>query len=92
MTAGTAIRESLSIIQAEGGLLAGVLLILDRQERMVEFDHSMIAQVKKEFGVPVISIITLTDIVQYFTGKLPEENIKKIQDYISLYKAKPIAE
>ncbi|KAK7202950.1 orotate phosphoribosyltransferase [Myxozyma melibiosi] len=92
ITAGTAIRESLSIIEVEQGILAGVVIILDRQERMVDFEHSMIDQVKKDFGVPIISLFTLNDIVQYFTGKLPDEDIKKIQDYIALYKAKPIAQ
>ncbi|KAK9463710.1 phosphoribosyltransferase-like protein [Lipomyces oligophaga] len=92
MTAGTAIRESLGIIKAEGGTLAGVLLILDRQERMVEFEHSMIAQVRKEYGVPVLSIITFADIITYFTGKLPAEDIKKMEDYRNKYSPKPIAE
>ncbi|KAK9363054.1 phosphoribosyltransferase-like protein [Lipomyces starkeyi] len=92
MTAGTAIRESMSLINAEGGILAGVALILDRQERMVDYEHSMIAQVKKDYGVPIYSIITLDDIVQFAKGKLPEEDIKKIEDYREKYKAHPIAE
>ncbi|KAK9447117.1 phosphoribosyltransferase-like protein [Limtongia smithiae] len=92
MTAGTAIRESLAIIKAEQAHLAGVALILDRQERMVEFEHSMISQVKKEFGVPIWSIITLDDIVQFAKGKLPEEDIERIENYRAMYKAKPIAE
>lgn len=33
ITAGTAIRESMEIIQANGATLAGVLISLDRQER-----------------------------------------------------------
>ncbi|KAK9322478.1 phosphoribosyltransferase-like protein [Lipomyces orientalis] len=92
MTAGTAIRESMAIINAEGGILAGVALILDRQERMVDYEHSMIAQVRRDYNVPIHSIITLDDIVQFAKGNLPEEDIKKIEDYRSKYKAKPLAE
>ncbi|KAK9466342.1 phosphoribosyltransferase-like protein [Lipomyces arxii] len=92
MTAGTAIRESMQILTAEQGTFAGVLLILDRQERMVDYEHSMIDQVKKEYGVPVVSIITLDDIVQFAKGKLPESDIQKIEDYRSQFSAKPIAE
>ncbi|KAK9384732.1 phosphoribosyltransferase-like protein [Lipomyces mesembrius] len=92
MTAGTAIRESMVLINAEDGILAGVVLILDRQERMVDYAHSMIAQVKRDYGVPIYSIITLDDIVQFAKGKLPEKDIKKIEDYREKYKANPIAE
>ncbi|KAK9495873.1 phosphoribosyltransferase-like protein [Lipomyces doorenjongii] len=92
MTAGTAIRESMALINAESGILAGVVLILDRQERMVDYEHSMIAQVKRDYGVPIYSIITLDDIVQFAKGKLPEEDIKKIEDYREKYKANPIAD
>ncbi|KAK9476132.1 phosphoribosyltransferase-like protein [Lipomyces japonicus] len=92
MTAGTAIKESIAIIKAEGGILAGVALILDRQERMVDHDYSMIALVKKDYGVPVHSIITLDNIASFARGRLPEEDIKKIEDYRAQYYAKPIEE
>ncbi|KAK9457592.1 phosphoribosyltransferase-like protein [Dipodascopsis uninucleata] len=92
MTAGTAIRESLTIIDAEGGKLGGVILILDRQERMVEYPHSMISQVQKEFGVPVKSIFTLEHILQFARGKLPASQVKIIEEYIAKYKALPYAE
>ncbi|KAK9240570.1 phosphoribosyltransferase-like protein [Lipomyces kononenkoae] len=91
MTAGTAIRESMAIINAEGGVLGGVVLILDRQERMVDYEHSMISQIKKDYGVPIYSIITLDNILQFAKGKLPEQDIEKIEDYIAKYKASPIS-
>ncbi|KAI8925358.1 phosphoribosyltransferase-like protein [Entophlyctis helioformis] len=65
ITAGTAIRESVAIIQAEGAKLKGVLIALDRQEKGAGTDRSAIQQVEDEFGVPVVCIVKLTDVIEY---------------------------
>ncbi|KND04857.1 orotate phosphoribosyltransferase [Spizellomyces punctatus DAOM BR117] len=65
ITAGTAIRESFTIIKGEGANLSGVLIALDRQEKGTGTDLSAIQQVEKEYGVPVVSIVSLAQVVEY---------------------------
>ncbi|KAL2917861.1 orotate phosphoribosyltransferase [Polyrhizophydium stewartii] len=65
ITAGTAIRESVQIIKAENATLKGVLISLDRQEKGTGTDKSAIQQVEDEYGVPVLSIVKLADVLEY---------------------------
>ncbi|ASA55929.1 orotate phosphoribosyltransferase [Vibrio gazogenes] len=64
ITAGTAIRESMAIIQANGAALAGVLVAIDRQEKG-SGELSAIQEVERDFGCAVISIVGLTDLITY---------------------------
>jgi len=64
MTAGTAVRESLALIRAQGATPAGVLIALDRQERG-QGALSAAQEVTAEFGVPVIAITSLGDVLAY---------------------------
>lgn len=85
ITAGTAIRESMDIIDAEGAQPAGVVIALDRQERG-KGELSAIQEVEQNFGIPVVSIIKLENLIAYLeqqTGK--EELLGKVQAYRSEY-------
>ncbi|ASP47616.1 orotate phosphoribosyltransferase [Cognaticolwellia beringensis] len=64
ITAGTAIRESMEIIQAHGAELSGVLIALDRQEKG-QAELSAIQEVERDFNTKVISIVTLADLISY---------------------------
>ena len=64
ITAGTAIREVMEIIQTAGAQLGAVVVGLDRQERG-QGQLSAIQEIEKEYGVPVISLIKLDDVIQY---------------------------
>lgn len=81
ITAGTAIRESMQIIQAQGATLAGVLIALDRQERG-QGELSAIQEVERDFGTKVVSIIGLNDLINYLQGK-PElaEHLAAVSAY-----------
>ena len=68
ITAGTAIRESMEIIQANGADLAGVLVAIDRQEKG-KGELSAIQEVERDFGCAIISIVSLTDLVTYLEEK-----------------------
>ncbi|MBJ7223390.1 MULTISPECIES: orotate phosphoribosyltransferase [unclassified Brenneria] len=68
ITAGTAIRESMSIIAAHGATLAGVTIALDRQERG-RADISAIQEVERDYQCRVISIITLQELITYLAEK-----------------------
>lgn len=64
ITAGTAIRESMQIIQQNGADLAGVLVAIDRQEKG-RGELSAIQEVERDFACRVISIVSLNDLVTF---------------------------
>ncbi len=70
ITAGTAIRESLQIIDAAGASAAGVVIALDRQERG-QGDRSAIQEVEQDLGLKVASIVTLAEL-QEFLAERPD--------------------
>jgi orotate phosphoribosyltransferase len=65
ITAGTAIRESIDIIRGAAATPAGVLLALDRQERAPDSDYSAVQEVGRQYGIPVVSVINLTDLIHH---------------------------
>ncbi len=70
ITAGTAIRESMEIIHAQGAEPAGVVIALDRQERG-RGELSAIQEVERDYGIPVVAIARLENLVE-FLEKRPE--------------------
>ncbi|UCX06259.1 orotate phosphoribosyltransferase [Shewanella glacialimarina] len=68
ITAGTAIRESMEIINAHNAQLAGVLIALDRQEKG-KGELSAIQEVERDFGCEIVSIIKLADLINYLSEK-----------------------
>jgi orotate phosphoribosyltransferase len=68
ITAGTAIRESMQLIEANDAQLAGVLIALDRQEKG-QGELSAIQEVERDFNTQVVSIISLADLVDYLSDK-----------------------
>ncbi|MBE1162959.1 orotate phosphoribosyltransferase [Dyella acidiphila] len=70
MTAGTAVRESLALISAQGATPAGVLIALDRQERG-QGDLSAAQEVQRDYGIPVVAITGFSDVLTY-AGERPD--------------------
>ncbi|HDY7458320.1 TPA: orotate phosphoribosyltransferase [Vibrio vulnificus] len=68
ITAGTAIRESMEIIQVNGADLAGVLVAIDRQEKG-KGELSAIQEVERDFACAVISIVSLSDLITFLEEK-----------------------
>ena len=68
ITAGTAIRESMTLIEQQQASLSGVLIALDRQERG-KGELSAIQEVERDFNTQVISIVSLADVVSYLGEK-----------------------
>jgi orotate phosphoribosyltransferase len=62
ISAGTATRESIDLIQARGATPAGVLIALDRQERG-QGRQSAAQEITARFGIPVIAIARLADLL-----------------------------
>ena len=67
ITAGTSVRESVAMIEAQGATPAGVLIALDRMERG-QGDQSAVDEVRAMFGIPVAAIATLDDVMQFIAG------------------------
>jgi orotate phosphoribosyltransferase len=64
ITAGTAIRESVDIIQRHGGVPVGVLIALDREERGLD-ERSAVQEVQETLGLPVIPVLRLRDLMTH---------------------------
>ena len=62
MTAGTAIRESMSILNESDARGAGVVIGLDRCERG-DGERSAVQQVEQDWGLMVVSVVSLHDII-----------------------------
>src|SRR5574343_286712 len=73
MSAGTAARESIAIIQAAGATPHAVAIALDRQEMAPEngqaVPHSAVQYVRNQLGLHVCAIATLTDLLRYLEGR-----------------------
>ncbi|MGF1680912.1 orotate phosphoribosyltransferase [Photobacterium minamisatsumaniensis] len=83
ITAGTAIRESMEIIKANGADLAGVLVAIDRQEKG-KGELSAIQEVERDFGCAVISIVSLGDVVSYLSE---QQGMEAHLDAVKAYRA-----
>lgn len=64
ITAGTAIREVMEIINAANATPAAVMIALNRMERG-QGELSAIQEVERDYGMQVVSIVSLEDIVTY---------------------------
>ncbi|KAF1998797.1 orotate phosphoribosyltransferase [Amniculicola lignicola CBS 123094] len=94
ITAGTAIREAIEIIKAEGGEFVGIIVAFDRQEKTPSATDddgtprpSAIGELRKQYGVPVLAILTLDDIIEYLRALGNEEDLKRLDAYREKYKA-----
>ena len=83
ITAGTAIRESMEIVQANGAELAGVLIALDRQEKG-KGELSAIQEVERDYGATVISIVKLNDVIEYLQNS---PDFAQYLDKVTAYRA-----
>lgn len=84
ITAGTAIREVMQIISAQGGATAaGVLIALNRQERG-NGALSAIQEVERDFGIPVISIVSLNQVLEYLAD---DPQLKQHLPAVEAYRA-----
>jgi len=84
ITAGTAIHEAQEIIQSSGATAKGVIVALDRQEKG-KGELSAIQEVEKIFGIRVLSIISLTHIIDYLKSNNDSKILTQIESYRSQY-------
>jgi len=96
ITAGTAIREVMTLIDDAGAQAAGVVIALDRQEcGSVEQGterRSAIQEVEARYGMPVVSIVTLDMVLAYleeYASEAMQGHAQAIRDYRARYGVMP---
>jgi len=95
ITDGAAKREAVEIIKAYGGVLAGIIVAVDRQEVTKTKEEggeadsgrreSALGVMRRQYGVPMVAIVTLKDILEYSRKKLTGEDIASLEEYRSRY-------
>ena len=97
MSAGTAVRESIALIQAAGATPHAVVIALDRQEmatevqadgRVQDVPYSAVQYVREQLGLQVCAIATLDDLVGYLQGQTTPgmaEHLAQVQAYRERY-------
>ena len=96
ISAGTAVREATGILAKAGAILVGVCVAVDRQEVTGGSKPpapgservSAVEGVRRELGVPVVPILTLTDLLAYLEAKGgSEEHAANVRQYRETYGA-----
>ena len=72
ISAGTSVRESIQMIEDAGATPCGVSIALDRQEKAaeggVDSPQSAVQQVQQRYGLPVVAVAGLADLLAYLDG------------------------
>ena len=84
MTAGTPIRESVQIIRTAGATPVGVVIALDRQERG-QSERSAVQEVEQVLGLPVTSILKLSDLIAHLRSTGDAQQLEALQRYRNEY-------
>src|SRR4030066_1661908 len=88
ISAGTSVRESIDLIRAAGAEPCGVVIALDRMERG-QGELSAVQEVQRNYGIPVIAIATLDDLLGYLQGEAGMvQNLRAAQSYRDKYGVK----
>ncbi|KAH8912204.1 orotate phosphoribosyltransferase [Coniochaeta sp. PMI_546] len=94
ITAGTAKREAIAKIRKEGGTVVGIVVALDRMEKLPSPDGddskpmpSALGEIRKEYGIPIIAILTLDNIIAGMKGFATGDDVRRTEAYRAQYKA-----
>ncbi len=85
ITAGTAIRESIALVEAAGARVCGAVVALDREERG-HGARSTIQELDREFGFRTIRIAGLSDLVAYLEGGAGGDELLDAAERIRAYR------
>jgi orotate phosphoribosyltransferase len=85
ITSGKAIREAVDIIEAEGGILTGILVAVDRQEQTLNSKSSAIESLRTALGINIQAIITLQNIIDFTKTTLDSETAQLMEAYRKSY-------
>ena len=88
ISAGTAIREAADIVTNNNAQLAGIAISIDRQEKG-QGELSAVQEVEKQFGIPVVNIISLKNVIQHIEATVNDANLlERIRAYREKYGVK----
>ncbi len=88
ISAGTSVRESIELIRGAGATPCGVVIALDRMERG-QGELSAVQEVQRDYGIPVVSIAALDDLLGYLQGHAElVQNLLAVQSYRDRYGVK----
>lgn len=98
VTAGTAKREAIETIRREGGEVVGIIVALDRQEKLPKGAggstedeegerESAIGQLRAEYGIPILSVLTLDDLVGGLKNKGMTQEMEACEEYRRRWRA-----
>lgn len=91
ISAGTSVRESITLIRAAGATPCGVVIALDRMELGQQTqqngnDLSAAQEVERNYGIPVVAIATLNDLLGYLQANpAMAQNLQAVQSYRDRY-------
>ena len=89
MSAGTAARESINIIEAAGATPYAMAIALDRQEKATQdgadVAHSAVQYVQRQLGLKVCSIAKLSDLMQYL-GQHESQGMAAVHQRVQAYR------
>ncbi|OOS04640.1 orotate phosphoribosyltransferase [Moraxella cuniculi DSM 21768] len=84
MTAGTAMREVVALLDNAGAKVAGVVVALDRKEKG-QGEQSAIAELAQSLQVPVLALVTMDDIIEYVANQGTPQQLAQMIDYRNQY-------
>ena len=97
VTAGTAKREAIQLIRKQGGTVVGIVVALDRMEKMPAGEgqddedgvprESAIGAMRREYGIPVLSVLTLDDLVEGLRESGRDSDAEACEAYRKKYRA-----
>ena len=92
ISAGTSVRESVEMIRAANATPCAVLIALDRMEKSGKdgalSEHSAVQEVTKAYGMPVVSIGNLTDLLEYISKAGANPDLAKYKDAVAAYRTR----
>jgi orotate phosphoribosyltransferase len=90
ISAGTSVRESVELIRSAGATPCAVLIALDRMERSGRDGalsaHSAVQEVSQAYGIPVVSIGNLDDLLTYVSGAGTDAQLSQYRDAVVAYR------
>ena len=93
ITAGTAMKEAIETLKSEEAEVVGIVVALDRMERIGGDDikeenrKSAIGQIREELGIPVLTVLTLNDIVESLENSGSANDLRRLKEYRDRYQA-----
>lgn len=90
ISAGTSVNESVQIIRAAGASPCAVLIALDRMERSGKdgelSPHSAVQEVMNTYGMPVVSIGNLNDLLSYLSDANSNPELARYKEAVAAYR------